>query len=91
MLIACANLANLMLTRATSRRKDVAVQLALGSSRVNVVRQVLVEALLLGVSGIGPKAALAIVSGYAPDQIRRAVAVGDQQAGVDEPRGNRSA
>ncbi len=33
--------------------------------------------LLLGVSGIGPKAALAIVSGYAPDQIRRAVAVGD--------------
>jgi len=33
--------------------------------------------LLLGVSGIGPKAALAIVSGYAPDQIRRAVATGD--------------
>ncbi len=33
--------------------------------------------LLLGVSGIGPKAALAIVSGYAPDQIRRAIAVGD--------------
>lgn len=33
--------------------------------------------LLLGVSGVGPKAALAIVSGYAPDQIRRAVAVGD--------------
>jgi holliday junction DNA helicase RuvA len=33
--------------------------------------------LLLGVSGVGPKAALAIVSGYAPDQIRRAVANGD--------------
>jgi len=33
--------------------------------------------LLLGVSGVGPKAALAIVSGYAPDQIRRAVATGD--------------
>jgi Holliday junction DNA helicase RuvA len=33
--------------------------------------------LLLGVSGIGPKAALAIVSGYAPDQIRRAVATSD--------------
>jgi holliday junction DNA helicase RuvA len=33
--------------------------------------------LLLGVAGIGPKAALAIVSGYAPDQIRRAVATGD--------------
>src|SRR6266849_2898673 len=51
LLIACANLANLMLTRAASRRKDLAVQLALGSSRVNVVRQVLVEALLVGVSG----------------------------------------
>jgi holliday junction DNA helicase RuvA len=33
--------------------------------------------LLLSVSGVGPKAALAIVSGYAPDQIRRAVASGD--------------
>src|SRR5206468_2045222 len=33
--------------------------------------------LLLGVSGVGPKAALAIVSGYAPDQIRRAVTTGD--------------
>jgi predicted permease len=50
-LIACANLANLMLIRATSRRKNVAVQLALGSSRLAVVRQVLVEALLLGLSG----------------------------------------
>jgi putative ABC transport system permease protein len=50
-LIACANLANLMLTRASSRQKDLAVQLALGSSRVHVVRQVLVEALLVGLSG----------------------------------------
>jgi len=33
--------------------------------------------MLLGVSGVGPKAALAIVSGYAPDQVRRAVAAGD--------------
>ena len=51
LLIACANLANLMLSRATSRRKELAVQLALGSSRWNVGRRVLVEALLLGVSG----------------------------------------
>jgi putative ABC transport system permease protein len=49
--IACANLANLMLTRATTRRKDVAVQLALGSSRAHIIRQVLVEALLLSTSG----------------------------------------
>ena len=51
LLIACANLANLMLTRATGRRRDVAVQLALGSSRAKVVRQVLVEAMLVGLSG----------------------------------------
>src|SRR5262249_47777450 len=51
LLIACANLPNLMLTRATSCRKDLAVQLALGSSRAMVVRQVLVEALLVAVLG----------------------------------------
>jgi len=51
LLIACANLANLMLTRAASRRKDLAVQLALGASRVDVVRQVLVETSILGFSG----------------------------------------
>jgi putative ABC transport system permease protein len=51
LLIACANLANLMLTRATARRKELAVQLALGSSRAGVVRQVLVEALLLALAG----------------------------------------
>ena len=41
--------------------------------------------LLLGVSGVGPKAALAIVSGYAPDQIRRAIAVGTTRCSRASP------
>jgi predicted permease len=51
LLIACANLANLMLTRATERRRDLAVQMALGASRSCVVWQVLVESLLVGIAG----------------------------------------
>src|SRR5512138_1025792 len=51
LLIACANLANLMLTRAIGRRKDLAVQMALGSSRLNIARQVLVEAVVTSVAG----------------------------------------
>jgi putative ABC transport system permease protein len=51
LLIAAANLANLMLSRLTSRRKELAVQLALGASRLAVARQTLVEALLVSVAG----------------------------------------
>jgi putative ABC transport system permease protein len=51
LLVACANLANLMLTRAAGRRKELAVQLALGASRAAVIRQVLVEALLIAAAG----------------------------------------
>jgi predicted permease len=49
--IACANLAGLLLVRVMRRRREIAVRLALGSSGAGVVRQTLVEALLLSVSG----------------------------------------